>query len=767
MENHPARHPMKALRDVGKVAFLADYVPRQCGIATFTADLRSAVEERFPEMQSSVLAVTDRVEGYRYPPEVRFEIPEQDLSAYTRAADFLNLARFDVLSVQHEYGIFGGACGKHLLTLLRKLRLPVVTTLHTILREPSPEQKRVLQEVAKLSSRLVTMAEKGGEFLRDVYGVPAEKIDLIPHGIPDVPFIDPNYYKDKFDVEGRLVLLTFGLLSPNKGIENVLNALPAVVRDHPEVVYIVLGATHPNIVRDQGETYRLELERLAKRNGVEKNVIFFNRFVSKEELVEFLGAADIYITPYLHEAQITSGTLASSFGAGKAVISTPYWHAAELLADGRGVVVPFGDSAAISRAIRDLVENEAERHAMRKSAYLAGREMIWPAVAEQYVQSFERARHEHAMMTVHIPRAPTLDRQPAALPLLRLDHLKALTDGTGMMQHASYTLPNYLHGYCTDDNARALIFMTVLEELDEDFLEHPILTKTYAAFLNHAFNPELGRFRNFLDYDRTWLDEAGSEDSHARALWALGTCVGRSRRQGLRGWAAELFEQALPVVRTFSSPRAWAFVILGLHEYLRTLSGDLMANKFRHDLSKRLLGLYQSVAKPDWQWFEDVVSYDNAKLPHALILTGRWSNQPKMLEAGLRSLRWLVENQTVDGHFRPIGSNGFWKRGGERASFDQQPIEAHAMITACFEAFEATGDRYWDAQSTMIFEWFHGNNDLGIPLYDAETGGCRDGLHIDRANQNEGAESTLAFLLSLVEMRRTQFLAAEIGEAVP
>ncbi len=755
---------MEVPGNVRKIAFLSDYVPRRCGIATFTADLRQSIASEYPSFESSIVALTDRAEGYDYPPEVRFEIPEQDISAYRRAADFLNLANIDVLCLQHEFGIFGGPNGRHLLTLLRNLRMPVVTTLHTILHEPSPEQKRTLQEVISLSTRVIAMAEKGMEFLRDVYGTSTEKIDLIPHGIPDVPFIDPNFYKDKFGVEGRPVVLTFGLLSPNKGIENVLNALPEVVREFPDIVYIVLGATHPNLVLSQGETYRIGLERLAKKNGVEKNVIFFNRFVDNEELVEFLGATDIYITPYLEKSQITSGTLAYSFGTGKAVISTPYWHAEEMLAEDRGILVPFGDSAAIARAFGELLRNEAKRHLMRKAAYSIGRRMIWPKVAHDYVRSFQRARAEQSGVAVKRIVPATLDRE-AALPIWRLDHLMRFTDDTGMLQHAVYTLPNYEHGYCTDDNARALILMMLLEELEECFPERARLSSVYAAFLHNAFDPSNGRFRNFMLFNREWVPEIGSEDSHGRALWALGTCVGRSQLQGYRSWAAELFEKALPAVWDFTSPRAWAFAIIGLHEYLRTLSGDLMANHIRSELAMRLKAYYDKVASPDWLWFEDVVTYDNARLPFALIMTGRWTGQHELFEIGLKTLDWLAGNQIApEGHFRPIGSNGFWKRGEKPAAFDQQPIEAHGMICACLEAHAATGEARWLARAHKAFEWFHGGNDLGVALYDAQSGGCRDGLHIDRANQNQGAESTLAFLLSLAEMHRSQNTIAALEE---
>lgn len=744
-----------SLTPLRKVAFLGDYVPRQCGIATFTADIRHAVNARYSELQCPVVAVTDREEGYDYPPEVRFEIPERDLPAYRRAADFLNLANADVLCVQHEFGIFGGPAGAHLLATLSAVRMPIVTTLHTVLRDPSAEQRRVFDEIARRSARLIVMSERGAAFLRDIYHVPAEKIDIIPHGIPDVPFVDPNFHKDQFGVEGRQVLLTFGLLSPNKGVENVLNALPEIVAEFPKVVYIVLGATHPNLVREQGEIYRLSLERLAQKNGVSKNVLFFNRFVGLEELTAFIGAADIYITPYLNEAQITSGTLAYSFGAGKAVISTPYWHAQELLAEERGILVPFNDAPAIARAVRHLLKHETERHAMRKQAYKLGREMVWSNVAHLYVDAFERARNEHR----HAPgfTAPTLDRRRGDLPAAKYDHLLRLTDGTGLFQHATFTVPNFQHGYCTDDNARALILMMLLAERGDAPPEAYRVTGTYAAFLQEAFNPEARRFRNFMAFNRTWVEEVGSEDSHGRALWALGTCVGRSRSQSLREWAVQWFEAAVGEAEGFTSPRAWAFTILGLHEYLRTLSGDLLANRLRETLGERLLGLFRDVSDAQWMWFEDIVAYDNARISQALILTGRWMERADMLDAGLKTLRWLAENQRGEGGcFRPIGSSGFWPRGAEPARYDQQPIEANAMLSACLEAHAATGEDSWLEEAHRAFDWFLGGNDLGLSLYDAQTGGCRDGLHLDRTNQNEGAESTLAFLLSLSEMRRAQ-----------
>ncbi len=758
---------MKSATSLRKVAFLGDYLPRKCGIATFTTDLRCAIAKEFPALQCPVVPVNDLEEGYDYPPEVRFEIAEQDLPSYLRAADFLNITDVDVLCVEHEFGIFGGPAGSHVLALLRELRMPIVTTLHTVLREPNDDQRRVMRELARLSTRLVVMSERGQEFLREIYRIPAAKIDLIPHGIPDMPFADPNYFKDEFDVAGRQVLLTFGLLSPNKGIEYALRALPEIIREFPNFVYIVLGQTHPNLLRNEGDSYRLSLERLAKELGVQKHVVFFNRFVELDELMRFIGAADIYLTPYLTETQITSGTLAYAFGNGNAVISTPYWHAAELLTQDRGRLVPFRDSPAIAAAAIELLRDETLRHSMRKNAYKLGRDMVWSRVAQSYVKSFQQARQDHSFVGRKSSPIKTLDEQSDQLPELKLDHLFRMSDSTGIFQHASFTVPNFAEGYCTDDNARALALALSLQRLGKGSPKLQSLATTYAAFLNHAFDRKSGRFRNFMGFDRHWLEDVGSEDCQGHALWALGLCVAQSGPGSLPLLAAQLFEQALPVAAEFTSPRAWAFTLIGIGEYLRRLSGDRRVTQFREALTAKLQQRYADAATDEWQWFEEVVSYANAKLPHAMILSGRSMNNPTMVELGLKTLRWLIKVQTSEtGSFRPVGSNGFYPRGKVRALFDQQPIEAQCTVSACIEAYHATGDTAWLAEARRAFEWFLGRNDLGLALYDSTTGGCRDGLHVDRLSQNQGGESTLAFLLSLAEMQALQNAISSFTEPV-
>ena len=752
---------------VRKIAFVGDHLPRKCGIATFTSDLLAAVAAGHPQSRCLAVSVNDIPGGYEYPEVVRFEIEEQDLSSYLRAADYLNISNVDIVCLQHEFGIFGGPAGAHILAFLRELRMPVVTTLHTVLREPRIEQRRVMDELISLSTRVVTMTELGRRMLQDLYAAPPAKIDLIAHGIPDVGFVDPTYFKDQFGVEGRCVLLTFGLLSPNKGIEYVLNALPQILAEFPEVVYIVLGATHPNELREHGEAYRVSLEMLAKKNKIEKNVIFYNDFVELENLKEFIGAADLYITPYLNEEQITSGTLAYTFGAGKAVVSTPYWHAAELLAEDRGVLVPFRDARAIAREVIALLRDDNRRHAMRKNAYRIGREMIWSSVAQLYMRSFESSRLEGAALSRKSLTTKTLDQRPRELPELKMNHLLRMTDSTGVFQHAVFGVPNFSEGYCTDDNARAFILAVLLGELGEEPESLLGVATTSAAFLHHAFDAHTKRFHNHLSFDRRWLDDRGSEDCHGRALWALGIGVGRSPFRSFQMMAGQLFAQALPALADFTSPRAWAFGLIGIHEYLNRLSGDSLVNQTRETLTCRLMDLLANNAKPDWCWFEEELSYDNAKLAHALILSGHATGQPRILESGLHALRWLNALQiSENGHFRPIGSNGFYQRGGARANFDQQPIEAQAMVSACLEAYRTTSDFWWYEQAQRAFDWFIGWNDLGLELYSPESGGCGDGLHVDRVNGNQGAESTLAFLLSLAEMRLAQNMVASFREGI-
>ncbi len=745
--------PHRASGHLHSVAMLGNHAPRHCGIATFTADLSAAVARERPDLDCFVVAMNDVGKRYAYPDRVRFEVAEADLASYRRAADFLNVNAVDVLSVQHEYGIFGGKAGAHLLTLLRDVRMPIVTTLHTILAAPDPAQRAVMDELTRLSDRLVVMSSDGAELLARVHGVPASKVHLVPHGIPSVPA--RSGLKERVGVAGRPMILTFGLLSPDKGIELVIEALPAILAKHPDAVYVVLGATHPHVRDRQGETYRLALQQRAEALGVGANVVFHDRFATNAELTEFLAAADIYITPYLKEEQITSGTLAYALGAGKAVISTPYRYAREMLADGRGVLVPWRSPSAIAEEVLALLADDRRRTAMERNAAEFCRGMTWPVVARGYLAIFDRVRDEWQSRQRSASRARSMARRSAQLPEADLTHVRLMTDDTGMLQHASFAVPRYEDGYCLDDNARALLLTALL---DDAGTEAPsslrVLATRYLAFVRHAFDPSTRRFRNFMSFGRAWVEAVGSEDSHGRAVWALGAVVGRSSDPGRQSLAGALLRDALPCTVEFTSPRAWAYVLLGIDEYLRAFQGDLGVQALRATLTARLDDILARAAKPDWPWFEDSLTYCNARLPQALVVSGGRIGDTAMTERGLRALEWVVTVQTAgDGSFAPVGSDGHYPRRGTKAPFDQQPVEVCATMSACLDAARVTGDTRWIDRAHRQFQWFLGDNALQRSVYDAATGGCRDGLHPDRVNENQGAESTLSFQLALVELR--------------
>lgn len=739
---------------LSRIAFIGNSLPRRCGIATFTTHLQQAVAISRTDIETAIVAMTDREMTYEYPPIVHLQIHDERPEDYLRAAEFLNAGQFDVVCLQHEFGIFGGEAGGDILALLSRLTMPIVTTLHTVLLAPTPAQRTVLNRIVDVSTRVIVMAEKAAELLRTVYRVLADKIEVIPHGIPDFPFVEPDQAKDKFGFKDKTVLLTFGLLSPNKGIEVIIDAMPSILESQADTVYVVLGATHPNLVREQGEAYRESLQQRVRELGVEDHVVFLDQFVDQATLLGFISMCDVYVTPYLNEAQMTSGTLAYSFGLGKAVVSTPYWHAQELLADGRGILIPFGDVAAFGSQIAKLLTDDVRRQSMRERAYADSRAMTWERTAERYLTAFESARRGHRLRVIPRPSPALPVRDTHALPEMRTSYLLSMCDDTGLFQHALHSVPDRHHGYCVDDNARALLLACALNNPGEQPLSE-ILTTRLAAFVQHAWNPDTRRFRNFMSFARNWLEDTGSEDSHARTLWALGECAHNDVNSSRRRWAAALFAEALPTVEQFRSPRAWAFTLLGLDAYCATVTDDFNAQRIRRLLADRLMSILSAVETREWVWFEEGLAYDNARLSQALIATGVATATRAYTEAGLRSLRWLVTLQTAPaGHFRPVGTESFGDKRMLPKAFDQQPVEAAAMISACLAAWRADGDLIWKADAARAFAWFLGSNDLGSPLVDPETGSCRDGLHPDRANENRGGESVVSYLLGLSELRQ-------------
>ena len=752
---------------IKSVALIGSYLPRQCGIATFTADLASAILENNPRIDCSIVAMNDRREGYDYPDTVKFQIAQDKLNEYRLAANFLNLRNPAVICLQHEYGIFGGQRGSFIIELAKNLKSPLFTTLHTVLREPLAEERKIITRLSELSVSLVVMSEHAADFLRDIYEVPETKITLIHHGILDVPFLDPDPCKSKLGADDKTVILTFGLLSPGKGIEFMIDALPDIVGLHPEVLYYVVGATHPHYRAESGENYRLSLHHRAKELGVGENIVFHDRFLERDELLEIIRAADIYVTPYLNEAQVVSGTLAYAVGAGKAVVSTPYWHAQEMLADGRGKLVPFKDSKSLTHEINQLLDFPYDRLEMRRAAYDYSRPMVMKEMGRRYLALFSQAKAQHARAR-DLPALDTLSQQEQRLPQIKLDHLRHMTDDTGIFQHAKFTIPNRAHGYCVDDNARALIVTARANKLNRNDTSLIDLSSIYLSFLDDAFDPESGRFRNFMSYERKWLDTIGSEDAHGRALWALGVMAGWGQNSGHVALATRLFHDALPALENFSYSRAIAFPILGMQAYLHRHANDHQVRELIKSLGDRLLARFSQYASEDWQWHEPELTYDNARLPEALMACGRVTDDNDMVSLGIGVLEWLrdIQLNPSGGWFTPVGNQGWFPKSGNKAQYDQQPLEAAAMNGASIEAYECTQREEWIRLAATCFNWYLGKNDQQIQLYDYASGGCRDGLMRDGVNENQGAESTLSYLCSLLAIYNLRGLTASQNQVV-
>lgn len=748
--------PPRVVPPVRRLAILGNYLPRHCGIATFTSDLSDALAAASPRLETFVVAMNDHGTKHDYPDRVRFGITEGELGGYRRAANYVNASGAEVLSVQHEYGIYGGDAGAHVLAFLREIRVPIVTTLHTILVAPSAAQRQAMDELCALAARLVVMSARGAELLAQVHGVASDKIVCIPHGIARVA--TGNGAKERLGLTGRQVLLTFGLLSPDKGIEYAIEALPDILAQFPNTLYLVVGSTHPHVKAEHGESYRESLVARARDLGIASSVRFEDRFVSREELADFLSATDVYLTPYLNMEQITSGTLAFAMGNGRAVISTPYRYARELLADGRGILVPRADHTAIAREAIALFGDDERRQSMRRRASNFGRDMMWPSVASSYLECFAQTRAERIADRGLWLGAQRELAPGRGLPEFTLAHVNTLTDDTGIVQHANYSTPRRSEGYCVDDNARALLVVSRVSEIGLEPTGVSHLVSCYLGFLYHAFDRAIGRFRNFMSYDRQWLETVGSEDCHGRVVWALGTHVSRATDPGQNTLARNLFHEALGTVVGFTSPRSWAYVLLGIAEYATTYGGDRGIADVQELLANKLLARFHQSSSANWPWYEDRLTYSNARLAQAMLRAGEQLAHPEMVEVALRSLTWLCQQQIANGYFTPIGSNGFYPRGGRRAQFDQQPVEACGTVSAALDALRVTNNPDWGVHARRAFDWFLGHNHLHLSLYDPATGGCRDGLHADRVNQNQGAESTLSFLQAHLEL-----LAVECG----
>ncbi|MBB4640802.1 glycosyltransferase family 4 protein [Rhizorhapis suberifaciens] len=720
------------------IAIIGNSVPRRCGIATFTTDTVNALRARFPGMRIDLYAMDDGRDDLAYPAGIN-TISQFDPSSYVAAAQAIEASEAKAIWLQHEYGIFGGVAGDMLLKILHRTDVPLLTTLHTVLERPDPDQRRVLDAVIRRSAKLIVMSQKGYDILLRVHAVPAHTMEIIPHGVPDRPYVEPDSMKPAFGFEGRKILLTFGLIAPDKGIDHMIRAMPAIVEQHPDALYVVLGATHPNVLRRDGEALREALQASTEKLGVADHVRFVNTYVGLGDLLDYLQAADVYVTPYNNPAQITSGTLSYAIGLGKPVVSTPYVHATEILDKGHGILVGFHDSDAMAREINALLSDDNSRAALAAKAYACGRTMLWSKLAQRA-----------ALLLGGLGNAPLTKIAPATrfqpLPP-NLSAVIRMTDATGMLQHSIYSVPDRTHGYCLDDNARALILMSRMPAMDEG--ERDRLTSIYASFVQHAWNAERARFRNFMRFDRSWIEEEGSEDSFGRAVWAIGATALEAPAAKHRDWACALFDKIAGPARDLGAPRAQAFVMLGAAAMQAAQPGHALSRQLLEEFGEELLSMLHESRRPDWAWFEAVLAYDNARLPETLLRAGKALGRSDFLECGLTTLEWIVGQQTApEGHFRAVGTDSFGREYQSPLPFDQQPLEAQATIDACAAAFEVTGNSRWSLEAEKAYQWFLGRNDLDIPLSSRDDGGCYDGLMPTGVNRNQGAESVLALQLA-------------------
>lgn len=733
---------------IKKIAIIGDYPPRKCGIATFTKDLNNGI--KFNGVETKIIAINDTYEKYFYSSDVCLEIEQNEVATYINAANYLNTNGFDAVILQHEFGIFGGKCGKHILQLLKRLRMPIFTTLHTILDDPNAEQKYIVKEIALYSHRLISMSKMGCGILNDIYGIPKNHISHIHHGVHQMSG-NAAVFKQKLALENKTILLTFGLISRNKSIEVVINALPNVVSKHPDVVYIVLGATHPHVVKNDGEEYRHSLLRLVNKLGLERNVVFIDRFISNEELFEYLQCCNIYVTPYSGKKQITSGTLIYAMNAGKPIVSTPFWYAKEMLADDRGVLFDFGNSEQLGLILNDLIGNKSKKDLLSNNALNLAKECYWENIGKIYVDMINKDVMEKQIIKRESYQITENQESKYTLPRIKLTHLKALTDDTGMLQHARYNVPNRMHGYCIDDNARGLIVSTMLQNDIQEIDKLKEFTRVFLSFIDYAYNPSTGKFRNFMGYDRHWLEEEGSEDSQGRTIWALGYTSVNTNDGNFCRHANYLFDKAVKIIPLLQYPRALAYAILGLTYHVE-VNHNLDRISLLQEKAKQLYSFFDTtIDNKDWPWFEDVVTYANARIPQAMMVAGMFLQNDLLIQRGIQLLDWLIKKQFHNGIFSPIGNNG-WLNHDKKAKFDQQPLEVNGMIDACLQAEIYKKDGQYLNYAHKAFAWFVGDNDLSDLIYDFSTGGCCDGLNDNGVNKNQGAESTLSWLMSLLNL---------------
>ena len=718
-----------------QILFLGTYPPRECGIATFTQDISNAVARTlFPHIKVKISAMNrNGINIYNYSDRVVHEINDADMDSYIETAKKINAdKKIKLVCIQHEFGIFGGEYGNYLIPFLEVLEKPCVITLHSILPNADNSMKKVIQSLDKKIKAFIVMAEKGKHILREQYKVKSD-VHVIPHGIPTIPFESSSKEKKLLGYERKTILSSFGMVGPGKGYEEVIESLPEVVKKFPDTLYLVIGETHPAVRKEQGESYRNFLEEKVKRLGLQNNVKFYNKYLTISEIIRYLKATDIYLASNQDPNQITSGTLSYALGAGRPVISTPFLHAQEAVNQHRGLLTKFKDSESFTKSLLTLLDDPSKRKSMEKEAYHYTRSMTWPNVAIAYEQVFNK----YADLTTKTSRI---------LPPIKMNHLLKLTDNFGIIQFANNTNPHLDSGYTTDDNARALMACIKYYHHFKDVSKLNQI-KIYLNYLNHVQQFD-GRILNYVNKDKTLDKERWTEDAHGRALWSLGTLLATPNLpQEIKSKAQELFKKALLPLRNFTSPRAIAFSIIGISQYQeRTNNQENLQTII--ELTERLISHYKDNSTQEWKWFEKYLTYSNSKLTEAMFHAYQTTNNEKYLEIAEESLNFLNSITFEEDIFVPIGQQGWYLKDGKRAYFDQQPVDVASMVQTLITANKITNkDEYMDL-ALNTFEWFLGKNSLKQIVYNEHTGGCYDGLGEHSININQGAESTVSYLLA-------------------
>jgi len=727
-----------------RILFMGTFPPRECGIATFTQDLSSSIDRRFsPKIKSKILAMNkDSSNIYNYPKDVIFQVDDSDLENYINIAKKVNKSSsIKLVNVQHEFGIFGGGeYGENLIPFLEMVNKPVITTFHSVMPEPDEKLIKVVRFIASKSS-IVVMNKTGADILRDKYGI-KEGITIIPHGIPSVKFSSSRIEKAKLGFKNRIILCSFGLMNPGKGYEYVIEALPEIVKRFPKLLYLIIGETHPVVRMNEGEEYRNSLQKRVKELGLSKNVKFYNKYVTLEEIVKYLKASDLYICSSTNPEQITSGTLVYAMGCGRAVVSTPFLHAKEYVTPERGILTKFEDSKSISDAVIKILSSNELKKSMERNAYAFTRSMTWPNVALSYMKLFDRY-------------TKISDRHEKKLPKIRFSHLMNLTDDFGIIQFAKYTTPDKRFGYCLDDNARALTAACMYYDISKSRPKLKLI-RTYLDFIKYVFQGN-GKFINFVDYNKKLNGKEISEDSFGRTMKALGYLTSMENiPDGMKSEAEDMIKKSSDKSLRLVSPRAISFSIIGLYHYNKTRPSDGNLDLIRK-LADRLVESYNSSSSDEWQWFEGYMTYSNSRLPESLFCAYLATEDKKYLDIGKKTLDFLISVTFEEDVFEPIGQNGWYSRNGKKARFDQQPVDTASMVQTLLLAKSATGNEEYMNKAMDAFHWFLGKNVLNQMVYNEFTGGCHDGLGHASVNLNQGAESTISYIIARLSLAQNGF----------